>query len=59
MSSKMISYEKFNTGVDWIDSQHAELIDMTLDLISAIGQGDGARKVSTMLEFLDRYVIKH
>lgn len=59
MPDNVINFDKFRTGVDWMDRQHAELIEMTLELINSIGQDGGEHKVTGMLEFLDRYVTTH
>lgn len=59
MPTKKINYDKFNTGLEWMDIQHAGLIDMTLELINAIEQKRFDRSINGMLEFLDRYTVKH
>lgn len=59
MPTKNINFEKYKTGLNWMDIQHAELIDMTLELINAIQEKRFDRSISGMLEFLDRYVVKH
>ncbi len=59
MPTKSISFEKFKTGLNWMDIQHAQLIDMTLEFLNAIDQKRFDRSINGMLEFLDRYVVRH
>jgi hemerythrin-like metal-binding protein len=59
MTTRNINIDKFRTGLDWMDDQHAQLIEMTLDLINAIDEKRFERSIKGMLEFLDRYVLRH
>ncbi len=42
-----------------MDIQHAELVNMTIELLDSIEQGKPERNTAGLLEFLDRYVSKH
>jgi hemerythrin len=55
----MISVDRFKTGLHWMDNQHGELVDMTIELFNSIEQGRPERNTAALLEFLDRYVFKH
>ncbi len=59
MPTRKINFEKFKTGLSWMDKQHAQLVDMTLELMNAIEEKRFDRSINGMLEFLDRYVVKH
>ncbi len=59
MSTKMINVNRFKIGLRWMDTQHNELINMTIDLFNSIEQGRPERNIAGLLEFLDRYTSKH
>ncbi len=47
------------TGVDWIDTQHKELVARFDTLSNAIRAEHGDEELRKTLEFLDQYVIEH
>ena len=51
--------DKLQTGVEWLDGQHKELVDKLNELITAMEEGRGRSEVERTLEFLDRYVVDH
>jgi hemerythrin len=58
----MTYYEWTNdleTGNDLIDSQHKELIQAINNLLNACANGKGRDEISTTVDFLSNYTVKH
>lgn len=47
------------TGISWQDQQHIKLIEKMNDLLEAMKQNRGREQVSSLLEFLEKYVVHH
>lgn len=59
MPTRMIDANKFKTGLKWMDAQHIELVNMTVDLLNSIEQEKSEHNIKDLLKFLERYVSGH
>lgn len=48
-----------STGLKWQDDQHKEIFHQIDLLVEAIEQNEGASVVKEMLEFLEKFAVKH
>ncbi len=51
--------EKYESGIDWADRQHRELVDYVASLVRAMEQGEGGVETIKIIKFLLGYVVTH
>lgn len=51
--------DSLSVGVEAIDTQHKALIKAVNDLFDACSKGQGRKKISETMEFLQSYVVTH
>ncbi|MBV7272139.1 bacteriohemerythrin [Clostridium thailandense] len=51
--------DSFLVGVEKIDNQHKELFEIINKFLTAMIEGKGKSEITTTLNFLESYVIKH
>ncbi|SHH85099.1 hemerythrin [Sporobacter termitidis DSM 10068] len=51
--------DSFSIGIPEIDKQHRELCDQVDNLFDACTRGKGADEVTKVLNFLEKYTVKH
>ena len=59
MAAIVFDEETMGTGVQTIDDQHKQLIEMINRLMEATNSGRGKHEIATMMNFLAYYAVEH